>query len=128
MKRLSLIATLWLAAGSHSVAAGSSQPHNRVILAHGPGYGALSCLGAKNIRPPPLDRLASEGSRFTSFYVSQPVCSASRASLLTGCYANRIGMAGALNHTSNVGIHDDELLLSELCRSRGYATAIYGKW
>jgi arylsulfatase len=72
--------------------------------------------------------MARDGLRFTNFYVSQPVCTASRASLLTGCYANRVSMAGALNHTSAVGISPRETLLSDLCKRQGYATAIYGKW
>ncbi len=72
--------------------------------------------------------MASEGTRFTSFYVAQAVCTASRAALMTGCYANRVSMSGALNHTSRTGIHPDEVLLPEVCKSRGYATAIFGKW
>jgi arylsulfatase len=66
--------------------------------------------------------------RFTNFYVSEAVCSASRASLLTGCYAGRVSLAGALNHTSRTGIAQSELLLPELCKQHGYATALYGKW
>ena len=58
------------------------------------GYGDLGCYGAKDIRTPNLDRLAREGTRFTDFYVAQPVCTASRAALLTGCYPNRVGMPG----------------------------------
>ncbi len=92
------------------------------------GYGDVGCFGATDIKTPQLDRLAREGTRFTSFYVSQAVCTASRAALMTGCYANRVGLQGALNHQSNVGIHENELLLPELCKQRGYATAIYGKW
>lgn len=72
--------------------------------------------------------MAAEGLRFTDFYVAQSVCTASRAALLTGCYPNRIGMSGALNHTSTTGIHPKEKLLSELLKTRGYATAAYGKW
>lgn len=106
-----------------------SLPPNIVILfADDLGYGDLGCCGARDIRTPNLDRLAREGRRFTDFYVSQPVCTASRASLLTGCYAHRVGLAGALNHSSTNGIPDADVLLPELCRSKGYATAIYGKW
>ena len=92
------------------------------------GYADVGCFGAKGFKTPNLDRMASEGTRFTSFYVAQAVCTASRAALMTGCYANRLSMSGALNHTSRTGIHPDEVLLPEICKSRGYATAIFGKW
>ena len=92
------------------------------------GYGDVGCFGAKDLNTPNLDRMAREGMRFTSFYVSQAVCTASRAALLTGCYSNRVSLFGALNHTSPNGIADDELLLSELCKQQSYATAHYGKW
>lgn len=103
-------------------------PNVILILADDLGFGDLGCYGASDIRTPHLDRLAQEGLRFTDFYVSQPVCTASRASLLTGCYAQRVGLAGALNHSSTQGIADSDWLLSEMFRERGYATAIYGKW
>src|SRR5690606_14124764 len=77
---------------------------------------------------PHLDRMADEGMRFTSLCVGQAVCGASRAALLTGCYPNRIGMLGAPSHATRHGIHPDEMLLSELCKQRDYATAIFGKW
>jgi len=105
-----------------------TRPNIVIILADDLGYGDVGCYGATRWKTPHIDRLAHEGTRFTSFYVSQAVCSASRASLFTGCYANRVGMAGALNHTSNVGIHDDERLLSEVFHDCGYATAAFGKW
>jgi arylsulfatase len=72
--------------------------------------------------------MAQEGMRFTDFYVAQAVCTASRAALMTGCYPNRVGLQGALNHQSPIGIHEDEFLLPQLCKSRGYATAAFGKW
>lgn len=107
----------------------ADRPPNIVILyADDLGYADVGCFGAKQISTPNIDRLAREGRRFTSFYVSQAVCTASRAALMTGCYANRVSLFGALNHQSKTGIHGDELLLPEICKQKGYATAIYGKW
>ncbi len=110
-------------------AAAPDRPPNIVlIVADDLGYSDLGCYGAKGIATPNLDRLAREGTRFTSFAVAQAVCTASRAALLTGCYPNRLGMAGALNHTSTNGLAPGETLLSEICKARGYATAAFGKW
>lgn len=103
-------------------------PNVVLIMTDDQGYGDVGCYGASDFRTPNMDSLAKDGVRFTSFYVSQPVCTASRASLLTGCYANRVGFAGALNPTSLNGIHEREILMSELLKERGYATAIFGKW
>jgi arylsulfatase len=104
-------------------------PSNVVlILVDDLGYGDLGCFGSKTIRTPNLDRMAAEGTRFTDFYVAQAVCSASRAAMMTGCYANRVGMHGALNHTSKEGIHPDEVLMPEIFKGKGYATAAFGKW
>jgi len=77
---------------------------------------------------PNIDRLAAEGARFTDFYAAQPVCSASRAALLTGCYPNRVGILGALGPRARHGLNPDETTIAELCKSKGYATAVYGKW
>ncbi|MEZ0610088.1 sulfatase [Fibrella sp. WM1] len=92
------------------------------------GYGDLSCTGALGYLTPNLDRMAAEGTRFTNFLAAQPVCTASRASLLTGCYPNRIGIAGAYGPTSTVGLNPDEETLAELLKEQGYATGIFGKW
>jgi len=103
-------------------------PNVILIYADDLGYGDLGCYGATDIKTPHLDRLAAEGSRFTSFYVAQSVCTASRAALMTGSYANRVSMSGALNHLSPTGLHPKEKLLPQVFKDRGYATAMFGKW
>lgn len=111
------------------ISAAETRPPNVVIiLADDLGYSDLGCFGNTQIKTPRIDRLAAEGMKFTSFYVAQAVCSASRAALMTGCYANRVGMQGALNHTSKEGIHPDERLLPEICQAAGFATGAFGKW
>ena len=107
----------------------SNRPPNVVIVfTDDQGWGDLSCYGSQEIPTPHIDRLAAEGMRFTDFYVSQPVCSASRASLLTGCYANRVGIQGALGPNARVGLDPTEHTLAEVVKPLGYATACYGKW
>ena len=126
--RLLLLSLLALSLSSVPLLAKALRPNVILIVADDLGYSDLGCYGSKTIRTPNLDRLAAEGTRFTSFYVAQAVCSASRAALMTGCYPNRVGMQGALNHTSKEGINPDEFLLPELFKQRGYSTAIHGKW
>jgi len=91
------------------------------------GYGDPSCYGGK-VPTPNIDRIAREGIRFTDFHVPHPVCSASRAALLTGCYSPRVSIHGALMPTSTHGIAAGETTLAELLRDRGYRTACVGKW
>jgi arylsulfatase A len=103
-------------------------PNFVIIFIDDMGYGDIGPFGQKRYPTPNLDRLAREGRVFTDFYVSQAVCSASRASLMTGCYNVRVGILGALGPRSKVGISDREMTLAQLFKQRGYATAIYGKW
>ena len=103
-------------------------PNIVLIFTDDQGYGDLGCFGAKGFATPNIDALARDGIRFTDFHVSQPVCSASRASLLTGCYANRIGIHGALGPNARHGIHANETTLAELLKAKGYATGMVGKW
>ncbi|MFT4709431.1 MAG: arylsulfatase A [Planctomycetota bacterium] len=103
-------------------------PNIVVIFSDDQGWADIGTQGAVGFETPHIDRLAAEGARFTDFYVAQPVCSASRLALLTGCYPNRLGMHGAIGPSNDHGIHDDETTLAELCKSRGYATGMFGKW
>lgn len=103
-------------------------PNFVIVYADDLGYADIGSFGAKGYQTPNLDRMALEGLRLTNFYVAQAVCSASRAALLTGCYPNRIGIQGALNHTAQYGINADEWTIGEVLKQRGYATAAFGKW
>src|SRR5688572_1940962 len=105
-----------------------SRPNVVIILVDDMGYSDLGCYGQTRYTTPHIDGLAREGVRFTDFYASQPICSASRASLLTGVYANRLGINGAMGPSSRTGIHPDETTLAELCQRAGYTTAAFGKW
>src|SRR5689334_870023 len=105
-----------------------TNPNIVLLFTDDQGYGDVGCFGATKFKTPNLDRMATEGTRFTSFYVAQPVCTASRAALMTGSYSNRVSLFGALNHESNVGIADSEWLLPEMLKAQNYATAIFGKW
>jgi len=98
------------------------------MLTDDQGYGDLGCTGATAFETPNIDRLAADGIRFTDFHVSQAVCSASRASLLTGCYAERVGIQGALGPQAAIGLNPEEETIADLLKSRGYATGIFGKW
>jgi arylsulfatase len=107
---------------------GDPPPNVVIVFTDDQGWGDLSCYGSKDIPTPNIDRLAAEGMRFTDFYVSQPVCSASRSSLMTGCYANRLGISGALVPSTRHGLDPDEHTLAEVVKPLGYATACFGKW
>jgi len=112
-----------------AICALSARPPNVVlIVADDLGYGDLGCFGAGDIRTPHLDALAKQGTRFTDFYVAQAVCTASRAGLMTGCYPNRVGLQGALNHTSRNGLSPKEWSMPRMLKELGYATACFGKW
>ena len=106
----------------------AGSPNIILIFMDDMGYGDLSCYGALQYRTPNLDRLASEGIRFTNFLAAQAVCSASRAALMTGCYPNRVGISGALFPNAKVGLNPDETTIAELLKDKGYATGMFGKW
>ena len=119
---------LFLSIAFFGTAEAQRPPNIVLIFMDDLGYGDLGCYGAVDFRTPNIDRLAAEGMRFTNFLAAQPVCSASRAALLSGCYPNRIGISGALYPGAPHGIAKEENLLPELLKSKGYATGIFGKW
>jgi len=121
--------SIWVWSLLLAAAARAQEPPNFVLIfTDDQGYADVGCYGAVGFETPVLDRMAAEGTRFTSFYVAQAVCSASRAALLTGCYPNRVSIYGALGPQAEHGISADEETLAEVLKRRGYATAIYGKW
>lgn len=119
-----------LLVAAHPAVGDDDRPSPNVVLifCDDLGYSDIGCFGAEGYGTPNIDRLAAEGRRFTNFHVSQAVCSASRAALLTGCYSNRIGIHGALGPGSRIGLAAGERTMAEVFRDRGYATAIFGKW
>ncbi|NNE91064.1 MAG: sulfatase [Verrucomicrobiales bacterium] len=103
-------------------------PNVVIIFTDDQGYEDVGVFGAKGFETPHLDQMAAEGRKFTRWYAAQPVCSASRTGLLTGCYPNRIGIHGALGPGSRHGIATSEMTLAEMFKQKEYATAIFGKW
>lgn len=127
MKR-QLFCLFVLAAFLTTAAAAQRLPNVVIIFIDDMGYADIGPFGAQGYRTPNLNRMAKEGTRFTSFYVAQAVCSASRTALLTGCYPNRLGLHGALGPNAKHGISDSEVTIAQMLKPKGYATAIYGKW
>jgi len=103
-------------------------PNFVIVFIDDMGYADIGPFGAEGYETPHLDRMAKEGRVFTDFYVTQAVCSASRAGLMTGCYNVRVGILGALGPKATHGINADEVTLAEIVKQKGYATACYGKW
>lgn len=92
------------------------------------GYGDLGLTGTVGYQTPNLDKMSKEGMYFTHYYSPQAVSSASRAGLMTGCYPNRIGLAGALDHNSKAGLSKKEETIASVLKKKNYKTAIFGKW
>ncbi len=109
------------------------RPSFVVIVTDDQGYGDLGCFGGKHVSTPRIDKMAREGARLTSFYVAAPVCTPSRAALMTGCYPKRVGMArgsnfGVLLAGDRKGLNPKEITIAEVLKSAGYRTGMFGKW
>ncbi|MGI9473990.1 MAG: sulfatase family protein [Rubripirellula sp.] len=126
-----LLATLLVCGGVGLATA--APPNIVVIFTDDQGYGDLSCFGADHVSTPRIDQMAAEGTKLTSFYVAAPVCTPSRAALMTGCYPKRIDMATGSNFLvllsgDSKGLNPDEITIAEVLKSAGYRTGIFGKW
>jgi arylsulfatase A-like enzyme len=106
----------------------ATRPNIVILYADDIGFGDLSCYGHPTIHTPHLDRMAAEGVRFTQFYSAAPVCSPSRAALLTGRLPIRSGVTRVLNPKSTGGIPANEITIADALKTKGYATACIGKW
>ena len=107
----------------------SAKPNIVLIFNDDQGYQDLGCFGSPDIKTPRVDQMAKEGMKFTDFYVASPVCSASRASLLTGCYHNRVGVGGVFfPNRGNQGLNPKHVTIAEALKTVGYKTMCVGKW
>ena len=123
------VLSLLLALIASCCATAAERPNFIIIFADDQGYGDLSCFGSETIKTPNVDRLAEEGRKFTSFMVASPVCTPSRAALLTGCYPKRVGMhQHVLFPSSTKGLNPTEHTIADHLKGIGYATACFGKW
>ncbi|QDU75842.1 Arylsulfatase [Bremerella volcania] len=127
---LALLALLLSTSHGVRLYAASSQPPNIIfIFVDDQGYYDLGCYGASEVKTPRIDGMSHEGIRFTDYYAAAPICSPSRAGLLTGCYPRRVGNEVWVHRAdSHSGIHPDELTIAELFQQHGYKTACIGKW
>ncbi|MBA3697767.1 MAG: sulfatase [Planctomycetes bacterium] len=127
LPRLTALVCLLVFVGTDAGAA-ERRPNLVVIFCDDLGYGDLGCYGNPSIRTPQLDRMAAEGLRFTDFYAAAPVCTPSRAALLTGRYAIRSGLNNVLFPDSKGGLPQSEVTIAKALKAAGYATAHVGKW
>ncbi len=128
MNRREFLGSAAAAAGAAALGAKPAAPPNIVfIYCDDLGYGDLGCYGSK-IRTPNLDRMAAEGMRFTQFYSANPVCSPSRAALMTGRYPTRVGVPRVLFPRDTTGLPDSETTIAQVLKPRGYKTMCVGKW
>lgn len=107
----------------------ASRPNFVIILTDDQGYQDVGCFGSPDIKTPNLDKMAMEGMRFTSFY-AQTICGPSRASLMTGCYPNRVATLTnrSVEEEHHPRLHDQEITIAEVLREVGYTTGAFGKW
>src|SRR5262245_30904951 len=119
--RATLLFFSWFLCNQILLAAESPPPNIVLIFVDDMGYSDIGPFGNNMVRTPHLDQFASEGMKFTSFYAT-PVCSMSRACLMTGCYNVRVSIPGVLFPSDQTGLHSNEITLAEIVKQKGYAT------
>lgn len=128
MGALGVIILSAICAGS-LMASSLSPPNIIIIFNDDQGYQDLGVYGSPDIKTPRVDQLAAEGIRFTDFYVASPVCSASRAALLTGRYPMSVGVPGVFwPNRGSKGLSPEYLTIAEVLKTAGYTTMAVGKW
>lgn len=128
MKISSLLFFLYIIVGCSNIENKTSNPNIILINFDDMGYGDTEPYGMTGIRTPNINKLSQEGMRFTNFMAGSAVCSASRASLLTGCYSCRVGINGALLPSSKIALNPEEETIASVLKGIGYTTAMLGKW
>ena len=133
MPRILSVAVLVALMGCSSEPAAERPPNFVIIFIDDLGYGDIGPFGSKINNTPHLDRMAAEGMTLTSFYSAAPVCSPSRAALMTGSYPKRVGLAKGSRHSvlldhDHWGLHPAEVTIAEMLKEQGYATGCFGKW
>ena len=122
-----------VATGLAEALARKTKPNFVVIFIDDMGYGDIEPFGSQQNKTPNLTRMAAEGRKLTSFYVASPVCTPSRAALMTGSYPQRVGLEKGSGHIvlfpgDSHGLHPDEVTIAETLKKAGYATGCFGKW
>ncbi len=130
----------------HTTEGTKDRPNLVIIFTDDQGYADLGCFGGDHVFTPNIDQMAKEGARLTSFYVAAPLCTPSRAALMTGCYPRRVSMEPPSSLVADLpnipdgkrfpvclagdghGLNPDEITIAEIARSAGYRTGIFGKW
>ena len=128
LKNIFLVVSVLSLAGADAL-----KPNFVVIFTDDQGYGDLGCFGGKHVNTPRIDQMAEEGAILTSFYVAAPICTPSRAALLTGSYPRRVSMGLGSNFPVLLaadikGLNPDEVTIAEVLKSAGYKTGMFGKW
>ncbi len=126
LKIICLMTICWACFAPAVTRAEDRPPNFVVIFTDDQGYADVGCFGSTDIRTPRLDAMAAEGVKFTSFY-AQPICGPSRAALMTGCYPMRVAERGNTKQVHPI-LHSDEITVAEILKTKGYATACFGKW
>lgn len=105
-----------------------NKPNIIILMTDDQGYGDVHCYGNTQLHTPNLDKMADEGVRFTNFYAGASSSTPSRAALLTGRYAERVGLPSVVDDTSSIGLKPTEYTIADYLKQNGYATGMFGKW